>query len=149
MSTDDRDTARAGEVVIRAAWITNVVFVIGFAPALFGVDSLDGMATATGLTLFLASLPVWCYALGKAMARSARGDEITVSSLFFLNQSAPTRVRRHLLGATVASVGIAAIMATANPFAVLVPMLPLGLVGLWGARHGTFPPRTVEPSHRR
>jgi hypothetical protein len=23
----------------------------------------------------------------------------------------------------------------------LVPMLPLGLIGLWGARHGTFPPR--------
>jgi hypothetical protein len=107
------------------------------------------MATATGLTLFLASLPVWCYALGKAIARSARGDEITVSSLFFLSESAPPRVRRHLLGATAVSVGIAAIMATANPFAVLVPMLPLGLAGLWGARHGTFPPRTAEPSHRR
>ena len=26
-------------------------------------------------------------------------------------------------------------------FSVLVPMYPLGLIGLWGARHGTFPPR--------
>jgi hypothetical protein len=148
MSTDSNHAEHAGELVIRAAWITNVVFVVGFAPDLFGVDSLDGVATATGLTLFLVSLPVWCYALGKAIARSARGDEITVSSLFFLNESAPPRVRRHLLGATAVSVGIAAIMAAANPFAVLVPMLPLGLAGLWGARHGTFPPRTAEPSHR-
>jgi hypothetical protein len=28
-----------------------------------------------------------------------------------------------------------------------VPMLPLGLAGLWGARYGTFPARTdVKPS---
>jgi len=25
-------------------------------------------------------------------------------------------------------------------------MYPLGLVGLWGARHGTFPPRRDVPS---
>ena len=29
----------------------------------------------------------------------------------------------------------------ANPFGVLVPMLPMGLAGLWGARHGVYPPR--------
>ena len=44
---------------------------------------------------------------------------------------------------------ITAVTASADPFGVLVPMLPLGLVGLWGARHGEFRPRPgVEPEVR-
>ena len=30
-------------------------------------------------------------------------------------------------------------------FGILVPMLGLGLIALWGARHGTFPARADEP----
>ena len=40
-----------------------------------------------------------------------------------------------------ASLVITAVAAASNPFAVLVPMLSLGFVGLWGARHGEFPRR--------
>jgi hypothetical protein len=29
-----------------------------------------------------------------------------------------------------------------NPIGFLVNMLPIGLAGLWGARHGTYPERT-------
>ena len=93
-------------------------------------------------TLFLISLPVWIYAFGLAVVRSGRGDDIAVSSLFFLSGSAPDSVRRSLLGAAAASVLLAAITCFANPAAVLVPMLPLGLAGLWGARYGTFPARS-------
>ena len=75
------------------------------------------------------------------MPRPGRGDDITVSSLFFLDKSAPRDVRRNLFGALAAGLVIAAATAAANPFSVLVPMLPLGLAGLWGARHGVFPPR--------
>jgi len=38
---------------------------------------------------------------------------------------------------------VTAATALAEPFGVLVPMLPLGLLGLWGARHGVFPPRRM------
>lgn len=138
-----------GELIVRAAWAANLVFVAGFAGDLAGVEALGGLATATGLALFLASIPVWLYALGKAIARSAAGDDIAVSSLFFLAGSAPRRVQRHLLGASGVSVALAAVFATASPFAVLVPMLPLGLAGLWGARHGVFPPRAPRPGHQR
>ena len=87
---------------------------------------------------------MWLYALARAIARSARGDEIAVASLFFLQGSAPAPVQKHLLGAFAVSVVVALATAWFNPFAVLVPMLPLGLVGLWGARHGTFPPRRTR-----
>jgi len=36
---------------------------------------------------------------------------------------------------------IAAATVVAEPFGVLVPMLPPGLAGMWAARHGQFPPR--------
>ena len=50
-------------------------------------------------------------------------------------------MRRRLLGALGVSVVLALATAWANPFAVLEPMLPLALVGLWGARYGDVPAR--------
>ena len=93
------------------------------------------------LGLFFVSLPIWIYAFGLALVRSTRGDDIVVSSWVFLTGSAPPEVRRHFFGATAASIVVGLATASANPFGVLVPMLPLGLAALWGARHGTFPPR--------
>jgi len=40
-------------------------------------------------------------------------------------------------------IAVTAATAAAEPFGILVPMLPLGLIGLWGARHGVFPPRRM------
>lgn len=130
-----------GRWIVRTSWITLGVFAVATAPVALGVDALDGVAVATSLTLFLASLPIWLYAFGRAIVRSAQGDEIAVASWVFLTPSAPREVRRSLLGATVAGVAVAAATAYANPFSVLVPMLPLGFAALWGARHGTYPPR--------
>jgi hypothetical protein len=67
--------------------------------------------------------------------------------VFFLaDRVAPARVTRalRLLLAAQVVVGVAAAAArpfTAVAFAVLVPMLGLGLMALWGARHGRFPPK--------
>ena len=44
---------------------------------------------------------------------------------------------------------VAAATAAAEPFGILVPMLPLGLLGLWGARHGVFPPRRTPDAATR
>jgi hypothetical protein len=136
-----------GAWVVRCAWASVVLLAAAAVPEALGATAFDTVGVVVCLTLFLVSIPVWVYAFGKAVVRSARGDEIVVSSLFFLTGSAPKRVRAHLLGATGASVLVAAAVAFAEPFAVLVPMLPLGLTGLWGARYGTFPPR--KPAARR
>jgi hypothetical protein len=100
--------------------------------------------TAVSLALFLASLPVWIYAFGLAVVRSARGDDIAVASWVFLVGSAPDDVRRALLGAAALSAVIGVATAWGNPFCVLVPMFHLGLAALWGARHGTYPARTAS-----
>jgi hypothetical protein len=131
-----------GARIVQVAWASVVVFAISGVLDLV-IDAFDPIAVGICVALFLLSLPVWVYALGLAIVRSGRGDDIAVAGLFFLQGSAPAPVRKQLLGALAVSVVVAGVTAWANPFSVLVPMLPLGLVGCWGARHGTFPRRRV------
>ena len=65
-----------------------------------GLHALNTPATVVSVALFLASLPIWIYAFGLALVRSARGDDIAVSSWVFLTSSAPKEQRGQLLGAT-------------------------------------------------
>jgi hypothetical protein len=137
-----------GKRIVIASWATLALFAIVAIPAALGLDALDRAVTAVSLAWFGVSLVVWIYAFGYAVVRSARGDDIVVASWVFLQGSAPARVRNHLLWATAASIVVAGIGAIANPFAVLEPMLQLGFAALWGARHGTFPPRRTTGTSR-
>lgn len=129
---------------MQSAWATVAVFGAAAVPDALGVDAFDGLAAVVSIVLFLCSLPVWVYAFGKAVVRSAHGDDIAVSGLFFLAGSAPSSARRNLLGATAASIAVAGATAAADPFGVLVPMLHLGLAGCYGARHGVYPQRAAS-----
>lgn len=137
-----------GQRIVVASWASVALFATVAVPDALGLHAVSGVATAVSVALFLVSLPVWLYAFGVAIVRSTRGDDIVVSSWVFLTGSAPADVRRHLLGATAASVAVAAATAWGDPFGVLVPMFPLGCAALWGARHGTFPPRPVARDAR-
>jgi hypothetical protein len=130
-----------GRAIVWSSWLADALLAATAVPVAVGATVLEGVAIAVALTLFAVSIPVWVYALGRAAVRSARGDDVVVASLFFLQGSAPRRVQVHLMASLGASIAIAAATASAAPFGVLVPMLPLGLAGLWGARHGTYPPR--------
>jgi hypothetical protein len=130
-----------GHKIVVASWVTVAIFAAVLVPDAAGLRAFDDLAVGVSLAWFLGSLPIWCYAYFKGIARTAAGDDVNVVSLFFLTGSAPKDVRRHLMGALVVSILIAAATARANPFSVLVPMLPLGFAGVWGARHGVYPPR--------
>lgn len=133
-----------GRAIVVVSWVTTVLFAALAVPAALGVDAFDGVALGFELAAFFVSLPVWVATLGIAIVRSARGDQIAVGSLFLVEGEAPRLVRLHLFGSLGASCVVAGVTAVADPFGVMVPMLPLGLVGLWGARHGRFPPRRDE-----
>jgi hypothetical protein len=130
-----------GRVIVVSSWVADVVFAAVAIPAALGVDALDTAAIAVALGLFAVSLPVWTWAFGTAVVRSTQGDDVVVANLFGTVGGAPRDVRWHLFGSLGVCVAIAAGTAIADPFGVLVPMLPLGFVGLWAARYGTFPPR--------
>ena len=137
-----------GRAIIRSSWIGNVIFAATAIPAVF-VDSLEPVAVATALALFAVSLVVWVWAFGVAVVRSSQGDDIVVGNLFLFEGDAPKAVRRHLFASLGVCLVITAVSAAANPFGVLVPMLPIGLIGLWGARHGEFRARPgIEPEVR-
>ena len=84
-----------------------------------------------------------------AVSRS-RTDRIEIASLFFLaGGTAPRSVQVQLLGAFALQVVVALVSSsirlyTSVAFGILVPMLGLGLTGLWGATHGRFPPRDTD-----
>lgn len=141
-----------GKAIVVASWSTLGVFALVATCDAAGLHALNTSATIVSVTLFLASLPIWIYAFGLALVRSARGDDIAVASWVFLTPSAPKELRRQLLGATGVCIVVAFATAWANPFSVLVPMLPLGFAALWGARHGEYPARresTVLKGARR
>lgn len=133
-----------GKRIVIASWASLALYTVIAVPDALGLHALETPATIVSLALFFASLLVWIYAFGLALVRSTRGDDIVVSSWVFLTGSAPKDVRKQLMGAVAASVVIALATAWANPFGVLVPMLQLGLAGLWGARYGTFPARAMN-----
>jgi hypothetical protein len=137
-----------GTGIVVASWTGDALFLVTAVPAAAGIDAFDGVAVGVALALFFVSLVIWAWAFALAVGRSARGDDIVVANLFGTIGGAPKRVRVQLFGALGVCVLIAIGTAAANPFGVLVPMLPLGFAGLWAARYGTFPPRATSGPRR-
>ena len=107
----------------------------------WSIDAFDPIAVGVCVVLFLAlvaGLALRVRPRDRAVGAAVTTSRSRASSSSRVPRRAP--VQKQLLGAFAASVVVAIATAWFNPFAVLVPMLPLGLVGLWGARHGTFPP---------
>jgi len=146
MSAVEAHDEMPGQRIIVASWAANALFAVTAVPAAFGVHAFDVASIVVALGLFAISLVVWCWAFGVALARTTRGDDVVVASMFLIQRPAPRRVRVHLFGSLAVCLAVTAVTAAPEPFGVLVPMLPLGLIGLWGARHGSFPPRRMPDS---
>lgn len=135
-----------------ASWTATAVFCAVAIPAGTGVNGFGRVAVVTSLVLFGISIPVWIVALVRGAIRTTEGDAVDVAGLFFLSGSAPKVIKRHLFGATTVCLTVGMVTAFREPFSFLAWMLPFGLAGLWGARHGTYPPRPSpqpRPGSRR
>lgn len=147
MTTDEPPP---GSGIVTLSWAGTGVFVaVGTIATLLPDEAarpaavVDGVLFALGVVAFL-----WAYAI--AVGRS-RTDAIGIGGLYFLAGSAPKAIRFRLLAALGAQVVVAVVTASIRPytsvaFGILVPMFGLGLAGLWGARHGEFPPRDHDRS---
>jgi hypothetical protein len=134
-----------GRWIIRSSWLGNALFAVTAVPVALGVDALDTPSVVVDLALFFVSLLIWGWALGAALARTTRGDDVQVTTLFLMEGRVPGAARWPLYGALAVCLAITVGTAAANPFGVLVPMYPLGLIGLWGAKHGVYPERRTGP----
>ncbi len=116
--------------------------------ALVGVLAPDGFGVVTAVVsgaLFVVGVIgfLWGYATGVVRSREER---VGFGGLFFLSGSAPRVIRFRLRLAFAVQVVVAVLAASLRPytsvaFAVLAPMLGMGIMAAWAARHGTFPAR--------
>ena len=144
----------AGAEILRASSVATVAVAVSSVVAM-GLPRAGGMAHAVlGGALFMAGTVAmgWAFALGVGRSRA---EAVDTAGLFLLvGPVAPPEVRRrfrvHLAVQTAAVVAAAAVRPfTVVAFGILAPMFALGLMGLWGARHGAFPPRPEHPVARR
>ena len=140
----DPPDAVPGMGIVRASWwgTTALGATVGVGLA---AHTLRGLTAVTALVLFAAGIVLFFVAFLKAVDRS-RTEQIGVMNLFFLDHSAPKPVKRSLLASLAVEIAVAAAGAALKPntalaFAILAPVYPLALNGLWAARHGQFPPR--------
>jgi hypothetical protein len=139
--------------IIRANAFLTALFVISavLAAVIFD-DPWKNIAAGIALSCFAVGVVVFLWGYWTAVQRS-RVDNIAVSSLYFLvDNCAPksvARIMNSLLAVqVVASITTASFRTSTNgepgstlAYGILVPMLGLGLNGLWGAFYGSFRPR--------
>lgn len=141
--------AAAGGGIVRWAVGATIVFT-AVSVAATAVEAMAVLPLIVDPLLFLAGIVVFTVALVRAAQRS-RTEQFGIMQLFFLEGAvAPVPIRRRLLGSLVAqivvSIATAALRAnTTVAFGILVPVYGIAMAGLWGARYGTFAPRTATP----
>lgn len=150
------DTMQGASIIRVNALLTAFFLVTAIVSAV--VFDQPWKAIAVGVSLFTFTVGVVAFLWGywTAVQRS-REDNISVAALYFLiDGCAPQSVSRRMNALLAVQVvgGLATALARPSTgadrgstlaFGILVPMLGLGLNGLWGAYHGTFAPRMGRP----
>jgi hypothetical protein len=146
---DATPTGVGRRILAWSRWAT-VLFVVVSVGAAIAPDPLERVSVPVDLVLFAVGCGTFLWAYAVAISRS-RYEVITMGGVFFLTGDVAPRavaieLRVALAVQTVVAVGVAAARPfTALAFSVLVPMFGLGMMALWGARHGTFPSREEPP----
>jgi hypothetical protein len=146
------DVPRTGEGdgIVALDLVGTGVFVAMATLATILPDEVARAAALVDVALFGVGVVAFLWAYAIAVARS-RTDAVSVAGVYFLADDVaprPTRIRIRLalaIQVVVAIVTASIRLYTAVAFGVLVPMFGLGLMGLWGARHGRFAPRDETP----
>lgn len=138
----------------------NRVATVGFAvvavpSAIFFTSALRVAVVAVCLGLFAVGVAAFLLGYFAAVQRS-REEEISVTQLFMLaGEVAPKNVRRAMWYCLAAQCAVGLGVALARPstdgkagsvlaFGVMVPMLGIGLNGLWAGKFGTFAQRQLK-----
>ena len=134
-----------------AVWSTGLFVVVSLLAAALP-DTFMPVSVPVDLVLFAVGCGAFVWAYGLAIGRS-RYEVLTMGGVVFLGDGvAPPEVTRLLRLTLAVQVVVAVAVAAARPFtalafSVLVPALGLGLMALWGARHGRFPAKEPEEAH--
>jgi hypothetical protein len=140
-------------VKLNAALTTIFVVVSVLAVVVFN-SPLRRLVAIVDLLLFAIGVATFIWGYFSAVQRS-RGDEISVAGLFFLIDGVATNSVMRLMNSALAiqvvvGLGGAIIRRSTDgvsgstlAFGVLVPLLGLGLNGLWASKYGSFGKRII------
>lgn len=146
---DESLSARAidydGPGIVNASFAGTGLVLVAAGAGVANPDGFGGLTAVVSIACFLVGVVAFLYAYALGVVRS-RDDQVTLAGLFFLSHTAPKVVRFRLRLAFFVQCAIAVAAASIRPytsvaFAVLAPLLGLGLMAMWGARHGTFFPK--------
>lgn len=142
-----------GKGIVRWSLWSTALFTVVATLGVVLFDTFRILALVVALVLFGIGTVTFLWAYLISLGRS-REELVHVPGVFFLSGTAPKAVRRALLGCLAVQVVVSVATASVRPFTsaafgILVPMLGMGLAGLWGARHGTFDPRPPKPVRGR
>lgn len=133
-----------GRLLIGLSWAGTVVSCVTAIVNAATGDRNDFLLSAVpALILFALGSVAFLAAFLLAVQRS-RTEAIGVGGLYFLAGCAPAAVQRTMMASVAVQTVVPFVATVIRPFvafSVLAPMWSLGLAGLWGALHGTFPPR--------
>lgn len=137
-----------GQDLLRACWTGTAVFAVIAVLTTAFPDPMAVPIAVVSLGLLAGGCAAMLWAFQRALQRS-RYELIGVGGLYFLAGCAPRSVRLSMMAALAVELVVALAAAsvrpfTASAFGILVPVYALGLSGAWGARHGTFPPRSPD-----
>jgi len=143
---DPGDVHQPGTRVVNLAFLGTGALVATSVAAAALPDTFGIVHAAVSVVLFGVGTCalLWAYALGVSRSRA---ELIGIPGLFFLaGPVAPGPTRRQLRLAVAVQIVVVVVAAAIRPFSevafgILAPMFGLGLMGMWGGRHGTFPPR--------
>ncbi len=129
--------------------LTSLFFVVTAVAAVAFTPATRTIGVVVDLALFAVGVATFIWGYFSAVQRS-RVDEISVASLYFLSgQVADKQVQKIMNVWLIAQlvIGLAGAIARSSTdgkagstlaFGVLVPLLGLGLNGLWASQFGTF-----------
>ena len=148
---DEKGEPTPGGNIVALSWASTIAFTLAATIATAFPDQAARPVAVFDCLLFVGGIAAFLLAYAQGISRS-RTEQIEIGGLFFLTgETAPSEVRRRLLASFGVQVVVALVSSsirlyTSVAFGILVPMLGLGLAGLWGARHGRFPARAPGPS---
>ena len=144
-----------GSFLVKCNLVSTSIFVVmSIVAAVTFTSPWKTIGVVVSLGCFSVGIVAFLWGYWTAVQRS-RADNISVAALYFLvDKCAPQSVARLMNGALGIQVVVAVATAISRTttdgragstlaFGVLVPLLGLGLNGLWASKYGTFGKRIL------
>ena len=145
----DRKTLSNGESeglwIIALAWQSTAALIPFLLAGLIDMDRFGILVVVVSCSYFFLGLSCLLIALLVGLSRS-KFEIVNVGSLFLLQGSVSKPVQKIFLVSLFFQSLSVVLVAAIRPystlaFGVLAPTLIIGLLALWGAKHGKFPRR--------